>query len=222
ADVRAAARAGATDAAAVLRARKGHRPVPDEVWRRLRTSADDPDYTHGLYDRLGPAGTARLIAAAGKDHREDVRISLGVASHHMTLDERWLRAMLDEALHQGVRDEAVELLSQAGLTHRTRVALGHLGLTEMAETAGSGTGHPAPPHEAMLTPAADDPHVAVELYSRHPETLHRALADGPRSEALTRLVIQATTAHDADPAAVRANAERLAAFAAGRSTETPA
>ncbi|GLY82841.1 hypothetical protein [Actinoallomurus iriomotensis] len=226
-DVRAATRAGTADAAAVLKAREAHRPVPDEVWKRLRASADDPDYTHGLYGRLGPAGTARLIEAAGKDHLKDVRTSLGVASHHLTMDEKWLRVMLDEALRRGVRDDAVALLSQAGLAHRTRVALGHLGLTEIVETggseaAGAENGRPVPSHEAMLAPAADDPHAAVELYSRHPETLHRALADGPRSEALARLVIQATTAHDADPTAVRANAERLAAFQAARSPETSA
>jgi hypothetical protein len=74
----------------------------------------------------------------------------------------------------------------------------------------------------MITPAADDPHAAVELYSRHPETLHRALEGWPHSEALARLVTHATTAHDADPSAVRANAERLAGFHATRPSGTPA
>jgi hypothetical protein len=222
-DVHAAMRAGAADAAAVRKASEAHHPVPAEVWRRLHASADDPDYVHGLYDRLGPAGTAWLIKAAGKDHIADVRTSLGVASHQMTMNERWLRAMLDEALRQGVRDDAVHLLSQAGLAHRTRVTLGHLGLTEMVQTRAPGEKHehlfpaPRPPHEAMIRPAADDPHAAVELYSRHPETLHRALAGWPDSETLARLVTHATTADDADPAAVRANAERLAAFHAMRS-----
>jgi hypothetical protein len=66
----------------------------------------------------------------------------------------------------------------------------------------------------MIGPAADDPHAAVALYSRHPDALHRALEIHPDSDALARLVGHATTAHDADPAAVRANAERLAAFRA--------
>ncbi|GAA4500326.1 hypothetical protein GCM10023191_048520 [Actinoallomurus oryzae] len=166
-DVRAATRAGSADAAAVRTAHEAHRPVPEEVWRRLRASADDPDYAHGLYGRLGPAGTAWLIEAAGRDHLDDVRASLGVASHHLTMDEKWLRAMLDEALRRGVRDDAVALLSQAALAHRTRVAFGHLGLMEMvetggaetggSETGGSETGQPAPPHEARLTLTADDP-----------------------------------------------------------------
>jgi hypothetical protein len=50
--------------------------------------------------------------------------------------------MLGEALRLGVRDEAVELLSQADLAPRTRAALGHLGLIEMVETGGSQTGMP--------------------------------------------------------------------------------
>ena len=67
----------------------------------------------------------------------------------------------------------------------------------------------------MIAPAAGDPHAAVELYSRHPEAVHRALDGCPHSETLARLAAQATTAHDVDPAAVRANAERLAGFRAG-------
>jgi hypothetical protein len=74
----------------------------------------------------------------------------------------------------------------------------------------------------MITPAADDPRAAVELYARHPETLHRALEGWPHSEALARLITHATTAHDADPTAVRANAERLAGFHAARPSGTPA
>ena len=221
ADVHAAAKAGGADAAAI---RKGR----TDVWKRLTANADDPDYAHGLYDRLGPAGTAHLIKAAlgDKDHLKAVETSLGVASHHMTMNEKWLRTMLDEALREGVRDDAVRLLQQAGLGHRAKVALGHLGLTAMIheQHVKHHEKHlfpaPHPPHEAMITPAADDPHAAVALYSRHPEALHRALEIHPDSDALARLLGHATTAHDADPAAVRANAERLAAFHAG--TGTPA
>ncbi len=230
-DVHAALRAGAADAARIGTAVEAHRAVPAEVWKHLTASADDPDYTHGLYDRLGPAGTARLIKAAlaDPDHLAAVRTSLGVASHHLSMNEKWLRSMLDEALHDGVRDDAVRVLAQAGLGERAKVALGHLGLTEMAAAPPQHTPPqhtpprhlfpaPRPPHEAMITPAADDPHAAVALYSRHPEALHQALASTPHSEALARLVEEATTASDADQAAVRANAERLAGFHASRGT----
>jgi hypothetical protein len=218
-DVHAAMRAGAADAARIRKAEAGHDAVPAEVWRHLAANADDPDYAHGLYDRLGPAGTAGLIAAArgDKDHLGTVRTSLGVAGHHMTMDEKWLRAMLDAALRDGARDDAVAVLSHSGLGHRAKVALGHLGLMEIASTrtdttTGSAPTAHTPPHEAMITPAAGDPHAAVELYSRHPEALHQALRAAPHSEVLARLAEHATTAHDADPAAVRANAERLAGF----------
>jgi hypothetical protein len=250
ADVHAATKAGAADASAIRKAGVAHDPVPAEVWKRLAAGADDPDYTHGLYDRLGPAGTAGLIkaAVADKDHLKAVRTSLGVASHHLPMDEKWLRTMLDEALRQGVRDDAVHVLAQAGLAHRTRVALGHLGLTEMVNIRAPGPPppehndadvpggtieadvepprhlFPAPrqPHEAMIAPAADAPHAAVELYARHPETLHLALEGWPHSETLARLVDHATSAPDADPAVVRANSERLAGFHATRPYGTPA
>jgi hypothetical protein len=231
-DVHAAMRAGAADAAAVGTAAGEHRPVPAQVWRRLADDAGDPDYTHGLYDRLGPAGTASLIKAADGDPARlaAIRTSLGVASHHLTMNERWLRALLDAALRDGVRDDAVRLLAGAGLAHRTKVALGHLGLTEMAHSAPDPHDRtpphlfpaPRPPHHVMLAPAADDPHAAVELYSRHPETLHRALAGWPDDETLGRLIGHATTAGEADPAAVRANAERLAGFRATRTPGAPA
>lgn len=240
-DVNAAMSAGAADATRIRTAGERHEAVPAEVWRHLTAGAGDPDYARGLYERLGPAGTARLIAAArgDEDHLRAVRASLGMASHHLTMDERWLRAMLDAALRDGARDDAVAVLAQAGLAHGAKVALGHLGLMEIAdgapppgdvrprhrvpprhpsppETVPPGSPHrfppPRPPHEAMIAPAADDPHAAVELYSRHPEALHRALTAAPRSAVLERLAGRATTAHDADPAAVRANAERLAAF----------
>ena len=244
ADVHAATKAASADASAIRKADETRHPVPAAVWKRLSANADDPDYAAGLYDRLGPAGTARLIkdALADKAHLTSVETSLGVASHHLTMNEKWLREMLAEAGLEGIRDDAVHVLAQAGLGHRARVALGHLGLTEMVGTpaappettraVGEKTpAHPPPqhlfpaprpPHEAMITPAADDPHAAVELYSRHPETLHRALEGWPHSEALARLITHATTAHDADPAAVRANAERLAGFHATRPSGAPA
>lgn len=310
-DVHAAMRAGAADAARIRTAEDGHDTVPAEVWRHLAANAGDPDYAHALYDRLGPAGTAGLIAAARGDeeHLGAVRASLGAAGHHLTMNEKWLRALLDAALRDGARDDAVAVLAQAGLGHRAKVALGHLGLMEIAAAANGaagattdGTAHaatrstthdaadatahaathgtthdaadatahgithdathgtapaahaappddvrpphrtpprhpgppetirpgpphlfpaPRPPHEAMITPAADDPRAAVELYSRHPEALHRALSAAPHSAVLERLAGQATTARDADPAAVRANAERLAAFLGSRSAEAP-
>jgi hypothetical protein len=209
-DVHAATRAGAADGSAFEKNAKNEK----NIWRHLAANADDPDYAHGLYDRLGPAGTARLIKAAvgDKEHLTAVETSLGVASHHMTMNEKWLRAMLDEALREGVRDDAVRVLEHAGLGHRAKVALGHLGLTEMVHPA------PRPPHEAMIAPAADDPHAAVALYSRHPDALHRALEIHPDSDALARLVGHATTAHEADPDTVRANAERFAAFHARPTT----
>jgi hypothetical protein len=206
-DAHAAARAAAADATKIRKAADGHHAVPAEVWKHLAANADDPDYARALYDRLGPAGTAGLIrsALADEDHLAAVRASLGLASHHLTINEKWLREMLDAALRDGVRDDAVHLLSQAGLGHRAKVALGHLGLMEMVhahtsvppETTISPTHlvpSPRPPHEAMIAPAADDPHAAAELYSRHAETLHQALNAAPRSATLTRLIAHATEA----------------------------
>jgi hypothetical protein len=217
-DVHAARKAGAADGAAVQKALKAHRPVRAEVWRHLLANADDPDYAGGLYERLGPVGTADLIKAAlpGEAHLKAVATSLGVASHHMTLNEKWLRELLDESGRRGVHDEAVRVLAQADLAPRAKVALGHIGLTHMVQPSSR---HrfpaPRPPHEAMVVPAATDPHAAVELYSRHSDAVHRALTGCPHSAALAQLVTYATTSHDVDPAAVRANADRLAGFQAG-------
>lgn len=175
-DTHAALRAGAADAAAFG---KDHDAA---IWHRLDANAGDPDYTHGLYARLGPAGTADLIKAAGddQDRLAAVRRSLGVASHHLTIDEKWLRAMLARAGHDGVRDEAVRLLAGAGLGPRAKVALGHLGLTELLAY-----------HETVLLPIAHDPHAAAEVRARDPEALRDALAAHPRSRAL-RLIAQDT------------------------------
>ncbi len=215
-DVRAATRAGAVDAAAIRRAVRAHEPIPPEVWRRLAADADDPDHARGLHARLGPAGAADLVWAALGDraHLTAVETSLGVASHHLTMDEAWLRRMLAEATRLGVHDEVVRALADAGLDHRSTVALGHLGLTHPPHDSTAARGRTHPPHEAMLRPAAADPYAAVELYARHPEAVHAALAAGLGSEALALLVTTATTATEADPDAVRANAERLAGFRA--------
>jgi hypothetical protein len=213
-DVHAGTRAGAADAAAAQKAIKAHRPVPAGVWARLLANSDDPDYTRGLYERLGPAGAAALIKAAlpAEEHLKAVRTSLGTASHHMVMNERWLRHLLDAASADGIHDDAVGVLGQAGLDRRAKAALGHIGLTHLAQPPGHRFPAPRPPHEAMVLPAATDPYTAVELYSRHSDAVHQALAAYPHSEALTRLVTHATTAHEVDPAAVRANAERLAGF----------
>jgi hypothetical protein len=209
-DVRAALKAGTADASAVRRALDDHRPVPEQVWRHLQKNADDPDYTHGFYARLGPARTAGLIKTATEEQRHDIRVSLGVASHHLAMNEKWFRDLLDEALREHVTDDTVRLLAAADLSRGARVALAHVGLMQFVEEQR----HGRPPHTMMIGPAADDPHASVELYSRHPDALHRALERSPHDGTLRRLVEHATTARDADPAAVRANAERLAEFRA--------
>lgn len=202
-DVRAATRAGVADAAAIRLALRAHEPIPAEVWRRLAADADDPDHARGLYERLGPAGAADLVGAALGDraHLTAVETSLGVASHHLDMNETWLRRMLAKATRLDLHDEVASALADAGLDHRSTVALAHLGLT-------------LPPHEAMLRRAAADPHAAVAVYARHPDAVHAVLTGGHESEALALLVTTATTASEADPEAVRANAERLAGFRA--------
>lgn len=160
-DVRSAMRAGASDAATVRKAVDGHHRIPPEVWKRLEANADDPDYAHGLYKRLGPAGAAELIKAAlnDKDHLKAVETSLGAASHQMVMDEPWLRGLLDEAAREGIRADAVRVLGLAGLNHRTKVALAHLvpppdrpTHTGPAGAADHRFPAPRPPH---ATPAAD-------------------------------------------------------------------
>lgn len=203
-NVHLAVKAAAADAAVIT---KGD-PVPATVWRHLKANENDPDYTKALYDRLGPAGVAKLIKAAGKDHEKAVATSLGTASHHLAMNEKWLRAMLAEATRLGVHAEAVQVLHDADLSARGKVALGHLGLL-----------HHTPPHtataELMLEPVSTDPRAAIELYGKHPESLHRALTTAPQSVALGQIVKHATTAHDLAPETVATNADRLAEFHAG-------
>jgi hypothetical protein len=161
-DARAALRAGTADADAVRAAAADGRPVPAAVWGRLEADAGDPDYDRGLYERLGPAGTARLIKAALADdaHAAAVRVSLGVASRHLDFDRRWLRALLAEAGREGVHDDAVRLLRQTDLDARARAALGHLGAAPPPGGHRPPVPEPRPPHTARPGPAAAGPAVA--------------------------------------------------------------
>ncbi len=113
------------------------RPVPDSVWKHLKANADDPDYTEKLYERLGPAATADLLKAADGDKAKlkAVQESLGIASHHLTMDVKWLRACLAEADRAGVRPVAVQVLLGADMSERTRTAVGKLDLHEVTNVA---------------------------------------------------------------------------------------
>ncbi|MFC4051389.1 hypothetical protein ACFOY4_16990 [Actinomadura syzygii] len=128
-DRKAATKAARTDALAVVASIRDGRPVPDPVWRHLKANADDPDYTGALYERLGPAGAAALLKAAHGDEAKvrAVQEALGVSSHHMTMDARWLRAFLAEADRAGVRPVAVQVLAGADLSPRAREALARIG-----------------------------------------------------------------------------------------------
>ncbi|MEV5752856.1 hypothetical protein AB0L00_34005 [Actinoallomurus sp. NPDC052308] len=215
-DAHAATRAGSADAAAIHAALAAGRPIPVAVWKRLTADADDPDYAKGLYARLGPAGAADLIGAAlGRQARlAAVRESLGLASHHLRMSEKWLRELLEEATRKGVHDDAVRLLEHAGLDRRAKVALGHIGLAHLvAAPPGHRIPTPDPPHEAMIRPAAADPEAAAELHARHSEAVHRALAAHPGSMVLQALAAHMTPAHTtpADPTAPHAAAGHTAA-----------
>ncbi|MFC9976063.1 hypothetical protein ACFVH6_34745 [Spirillospora sp. NPDC127200] len=134
----AAAKAAKADALAVAGAVQDGRPVPDTVWKHLKANADDPDYTEELYERLGPAGTAALLDAAGGDKArlKVIEESLGTASHHLTMDAKWLRAFLAEADRVGVRAVAVQVLTGADMSKRTREAIGKLDLRAGAPAQG--------------------------------------------------------------------------------------
>ncbi|MFL6054583.1 MAG: hypothetical protein ACJ72W_16935 [Actinoallomurus sp.] len=227
----AATGAGAADATAIQGVFREHRPVPASVWKRLAVNADDPDYAKGLYARLGPAGAAGLTGAALRHEARlaAVRESLGLASHHLRMDEKWLRALLDEATRKGVHDDVVGVLEHAAFDRRAKVALGHIGLTHLATPP---PGHrfptPHPPHEAMVRPAAADPDTAAELHARHGDAVRRALAACPGSAVLERLAAHATTGHattghaptdhaPTDPGTAAAPAAGHTAWDAGRS-----
>ncbi|MBC6461255.1 hypothetical protein HKK72_25750, partial [Actinomadura sp. HBU206391] len=146
-DRQAAAKAARADAAAFERAAGGHGPVPADVWLRLGADADDPDYTEAFYARLGPAGTAELIAVAGRDDDDGadrvkaIEESLGTADRHLFMTERWLREVLAAADRTGHRAEVAGILDAADLSGRTDQALARLGPQDAPPPDGpAGTG----------------------------------------------------------------------------------
>ncbi|WP_329520088.1 hypothetical protein [Spirillospora sp. NBC_01491] len=157
-DRRAAAKAAKADALAVAAAAGGGVRVPGSVWTHLKANAGDPDYTEKLYEGLGPAATAGLLRSAEGDRARLAVIeeSLGTASHHLTMDTRWLRAFLAEAGRAGVRPVAVQVLTGADMSRRTREALGGLDLGSASpHAAEAGTGAGDRPHQVPLL--KDDP-----------------------------------------------------------------
>ncbi|NDU77755.1 hypothetical protein GWI34_34865 [Actinomadura sp. DSM 109109] len=133
----AAVRAARADALAVEASFQQSRPVPGTVWKHLEGNTGDPDYTEALYERLGPEAAAGLLKAAEGDEARlaAVRQSLGTASHHLTMDVKWLRAFLAEAGREGVRPVAVQVLLGADMSARTREAVARLGLHPSTTTA---------------------------------------------------------------------------------------
>lgn len=133
----AALKAAKADALSVAGALQDRRPIPDSVWKHLKANADDPDYTEKLYERLGPAGVAGLIDAANGDKAKlkAIQEALGMASHHMAMDVKWLRALLAEADRTGTRPLVVQLLTGADVTQKTRDAMAKLGLSPRTQSA---------------------------------------------------------------------------------------
>jgi hypothetical protein len=144
----AAVKAARADAAAFERVAEGHGPVSADAWRRLRADAADPDYTEAFYARLGPAGTAGLIALAVREQDGEaarlkaVEESLGTASHHVAMGETWLRELLAGAGRSGHRAEVVRILDAADLSARTDRVLARVGLLHAApgDAPGAETG----------------------------------------------------------------------------------
>ncbi|RFU41321.1 hypothetical protein DZF91_12395, partial [Actinomadura logoneensis] len=171
-----AARAARKDAAGIADAVKHHRPVPAETWKDLTEHAGDPDYTRALYERLGPTGAAALIKAAHGNpaHLKVIERSLGVASHHLTMNARWLDALLDESDRLGDHRTAVHVLTTADTSARTRDALTRLGLQHQHQhpAPSHAPGHTAPPAHAPapprypIQPPATPAHVPAE--TAHP------------------------------------------------------
>ncbi|MFC7733063.1 hypothetical protein [Actinomadura keratinilytica] len=126
----AAAKAARADALAVSAALKEELPIPKSVWQHLKANADDPDYTEKLYELLGPAGIAALIQAAGgaETRLGFLQESLGTASHHLTMDAKWMRTLLEEAESRDVRSVAVRVLTGADLSEKAREALARQGV----------------------------------------------------------------------------------------------
>jgi hypothetical protein len=157
----AAVKAAATDALAIKKAEKDHTPIPAKVWQHLKADVEDPDYTDALYERLGPVGTAVLIAAAGHDkvRLHEISTSLAVADHHLVMDEKWLRALLAESGRLHDRTAAVQVLSGARFTPQTAAALKHvLGLGHVTQAAFSPAEEPVVP-QPDPRPVAGPPQV---------------------------------------------------------------
>ncbi|MCP2338416.1 hypothetical protein [Actinomadura rupiterrae] len=144
----AAAKAARSDAHAIRDALQHHRAVPPEAWKHLAEHAGDPDYTRELYERLGAKGAAELIKAAHGNaaHLKAIERSLGVASHHMTMNARWLDALLDESDRLGDHKAAVHVLTTADMSARTANALAKLGLHHVPAHAPHAPEHHAPAH----------------------------------------------------------------------------
>ncbi|MEU9018872.1 hypothetical protein [Actinomadura sp. NPDC048394] len=155
----AAQKAARADALAVAAAVQGGKPVPDAVWKRLKADAGDPDYTETLYARLGPAGAADLVRAAHGDaaRLKAVRESLGTSSHHLTMDVKWLRAYLAEADRAGVRPAAVQVVTEANMSARTREALVKLHLDARMHAEGAPTGASPQPQSTAHPQSTPDP-----------------------------------------------------------------
>ncbi|MFC4907808.1 hypothetical protein [Actinomadura gamaensis] len=146
----AAAKAARSDARGISDSLQHHRPVPPEVWKHLTEHAGDPDYTRALYERLGPKGVAELIKAAHGNaaHLKVIERSLGVASHHLTMNARWLDAVLDESERLGDHKTAVRVLTTADMSARTRDALNKLGLHHASGHPASPSTHHPPTHRS--------------------------------------------------------------------------
>ncbi|MGI8334009.1 hypothetical protein ACRYCC_29000 [Actinomadura scrupuli] len=174
----AAVKAAAADALTIGKAGENHTPIPAGVWQRLKANAHDPDYTQALYERLGPAGTAGLIAAAGHDKArlQQISTSLAMADHQLGLDRKWLNRLLAEADRLHDRAAAVQVLTGAHFTPRTAAAL------EQVLKAGHVTGaafSPATAHVTAPAPAHVTAHVTEPPAAPRPEG--RAAVPAPQS-----------------------------------------
>jgi hypothetical protein len=143
----AAVKAAAADALTFKKAEKNHTPIPAEVWRHLKANVHDPDYTQAFYERLGPVGTAGLIAAADHDKArlQEISTSLGIADHHLAMDRKWLRALLAESARLHDHAAAVRVLAGTHFTPKTAAALEHvLGLGHVTPATFSPVKAPSP------------------------------------------------------------------------------
>ncbi|MFC0039317.1 hypothetical protein [Actinomadura rayongensis] len=131
-----ALKAARGDAGALLTALEKGEGVPADVWAHLKADAGDPDYAEALYEQLGPSGVAALVAGAGGDQGRlaAIRESLGVASHHTTIDAAWMRTFLADARRDGAGSAAVAVLTGAPLSAKSKAALAKLDLGAPAGT----------------------------------------------------------------------------------------